>query len=103
MPIFDPAFSESSYGYHPRRSAKQAVLAMKAHATTGHRCVVDLDLEAFFDLVNHDRLMARVARHVDDKRVLRLIRHYLEAGMFHTGCPRRDGRGRPRASPSARY
>ena len=92
-PIFDPTFSTSSYGYRPGRSAQQAVSAMKAHVTAGHRWVVDLDLEAFFDRVNHDLLMARVARRVRDKRVLRLIRRYLEAGMFQDGlaAPRRQG------------
>ena len=92
-PIFDPSFSESSYGYRPKRSAQQAVSAMKAHVTAGHRWVVDLDLEAFFDRVNHDLLMARVARRLRDKRVLRLIRRYLEAGMFQHGLttPRRQG------------
>ncbi|MDV6319370.1 group II intron reverse transcriptase/maturase [Chromohalobacter sp. HP20-39] len=92
-PIFDPDFSESSYGYRPKRSAQQAVSAMKAHVTAGHRWVVDLDLVAFFDRVNHDLLMARVARRVRDKRVLRLIRRYLEAGMFQNGLttPRRQG------------
>ena len=93
MPIFDPMFSESSYGYRPKRSAQQAVSAMKAHVTAGHRWVVDLDLAAFFDRVNHDLLMARVARRVRDKRVLRLVRRYLEAGMFQDGLttPRRQG------------
>ncbi|WP_432414577.1 group II intron reverse transcriptase/maturase [Chromohalobacter israelensis] len=92
-PLFDPGFSESSYGYRPKRSAQQAVSAMKAHVTAGHRWVVDLDLAAFFDRVNHDLLMARVARRVRDKRVLRLIRRYLEAGMFQHGLttPRRQG------------
>ena len=92
-PLFDPGFSESSYGYRPKRSAQQAVSAMKAHVAAGHRWVVDLDLEAFFDRVNHDLLMARVARRVRDKRVLRLIRRYLEAGMFQDGltAPRRQG------------
>ncbi|SFU71851.1 group II intron reverse transcriptase/maturase [Halomonas korlensis] len=92
-PIFDPDFSESSYGYRPKRSAQQAVSAMKAHVGAGHRWVVDLDLKAFFDRVNHDLLMARVACRVRDKRVLRLIRRYLEAGMFQEGlaAPRRQG------------
>ncbi len=92
-PIFDPTFSASSYGYRPGRSAQQAVSAMKAHVTAGHRWVVDLDLKAFFDRVNHDLLMARIARRVRDKRVLRLIRRYLEAGMFQHGlaAPRRQG------------
>ena len=99
MPIFDPGFSESSYGYRPRRSAKQAVSAMKAHVTAGHRWVVDLDLEAFFDRVNHDLLIARVARHIDDKRVLRLIRRYLEAGMFQHGLPTPRRQGTPQGGP----
>lgn len=92
-PIFDPAFSESSFGYRPKRSAKQAVLAMKSHVEAGHHWVVDLDLEAFFDRVNHDVLMARVARRVGDKQVLRLIRRYLEAGTCQHGLitPRRQG------------
>ena len=92
-PIFDPGFSASSYGYRPKRSAQQAVSAMKAHVAAGHRWVVDLDLKAFFDRVNHDLLMARVARRVRDKRVLRLIRRHLEAGMFRGGlaAPRRQG------------
>ncbi|WP_447042433.1 group II intron reverse transcriptase/maturase [Vreelandella sp. H-I2] len=92
-PIFDPDFSESSFGYRPKRSVKQAVLAMKSHVEAGHYWVVDLDLEAFFDRVNHDVLMARVARRVEDKRVLCLIRRYLEAGTFEHGLvmPRRQG------------
>ncbi|WP_264299241.1 reverse transcriptase domain-containing protein, partial [Halomonas citrativorans] len=71
----------------------------KAHVTAGHRWVVDLDLEAFFDRVNHDLLMARVARHVDDKRVRRLIRRYLEAGMFQHGLPTPRRQGIPQGGP----
>lgn len=98
-PISDPGFSASSYGYRPGRSAQQAVSAMKAHVTAGHRWVVDLDLEAFFDRVNHDLLMARVARRVRDKRVLRLIRRYLEAGMFQDGLVVPRQQGTPQGGP----
>jgi RNA-directed DNA polymerase len=75
-PLFDPGFSAASYGFRPGRSAHQAVLAARAHVAAGRRFVVDIDLERFFDRVNHDVLMARVARTVEDKRVLRLIRRY---------------------------
>jgi len=73
-PIFNPDFSESSYGFRPGRSAHQAVLAAREHVAAGKRWVVDMDLEKFFDRVNHDVLMARVTRKVKDKRVLGLIR-----------------------------
>src|SRR5262249_15178961 len=73
-PLFDPTFSDASYGFRPGRGAHQAVLRARAHVTEGWTWVVDLDLEKFFDRVNHDVLMARVARRVEDKRVLRLIR-----------------------------
>jgi RNA-directed DNA polymerase len=93
QPIFDPTFSEESYGFRPGRSAHQAVLRAREYVVAGHRWVVDLDLENFFDRVNHDVLMARVARRVKDKRVLRLIGHYLRAGMMEGGLvsPRREG------------
>src|ERR1039458_1661811 len=77
QPIFDPDFSESSYGFRPGRSAHQAVLRAREYAAAGKRWVVDMDLEKFFDRVNHDILMARVARKIEDKRVLKLIRRYL--------------------------
>lgn len=93
QPLFDPTFSDDSYGFRPGRSAHQAVLRAREYVATGHRWVVDLDLEKFFDRVNHDILMSRVARRVKDKRVLLLIRRYLQAGMMEGGLmsPRREG------------
>ena len=100
LPIFDPGFSDSSYGFRPGRSAHQAVLKAREHVAAGKRWVVDMDLEKFFDRVNHDVLMARVARKVTDKRVLGLIRRYLRAGLMRGGmvslrtAPRKAGRFR---------
>ncbi len=82
MPIFDPGFSGSPYGFRPGRSAHQAVLAARAQVASGRRWVVDMDLEKFFDRVNHDVLMARLGRKVVDKRVLGLIGRYLRAGLM---------------------
>lgn len=92
-PKFDRHFSDSSYGFRPGRSAHQAVKAMREHVRSGRRWVVDMDLEKFFDHVNHDVLMARVRHKVKDRRVLRLIRRYLQAGMMAGGLvePRRQG------------
>ena len=98
-PIFDRGFSESSYGYRPGCSAQQAIKAMKARVGAGHRWMVDLDLASFFDRVNHDLLMARVARRIHDKRVLRLIRRYLEAGMLQHGLPMSRTEGTPQGGP----
>lgn len=98
-PIFDPAFSDSSYGYRPGRSAHQAVKAMREHVRSGRRWVVDMDLEAFFDQVQHDVLMARVMRRVKDKRVLRLIRRYLQAGMMEGGLVQPRTQGTPQRGP----
>ena len=96
-PQFDPDFSGSSYGFRPGRSAHQAVLAAQAHVASGRRWVVDMDLEKFFDRVNHDVLMARVGRKVGDKRVLGLIGRYLRAGLMAGG-----GRGTADARHAAR-
>ena len=92
-PIFEPTFSEHSYGFRPGRNAHQAVRAAQRHVLGDHGWVVDLDLESFFDRVNHDLLMRRVGEKVADRRVLKLIRRYLKAGMMVDGLqsPRREG------------
>ncbi len=98
-PIFDPTFSDASFGFRPGRSTHQAVQRARGHIAAGHRWVVDVDLEKFFDRVNHDVLMARVARRVKDKRVLRLIRRYLRAGMMDGGVVSPRVEGTPQGGP----
>lgn len=98
-PIFDPGFSESSFGFRPGRSAQGAVKAAQGHLADGYRWVVDIDLEKFFDRVGHDKLMHRVARKVDDKPLLRLIRSYLTAGMMVDGVVVATTEGTPQGSP----
>ncbi len=98
-PVFEPGFSESSYGFRPGRNAGQAVLQAREYVEAGHRWVVDIDLEAFFDRVNHDMLMARVARQVKDKRVLKLMRAYLESGVCEGGLVTARREGTPQGGP----
>jgi RNA-directed DNA polymerase len=96
---WDPTFSEHSYGFRPGGSAHQAVAAVQQYMTEGLRWVVDLDLEKFFDRVNHDRLMAAVAQRVKDKRVLKLIRALLNAGVMENGLVSPTDEGAPQGGP----
>jgi RNA-directed DNA polymerase len=99
QPKWDPTFSEHSYGFRPGRSAHQAVAAAQRHVAEGYCWVVDIDLERFFDRVNHDRLMARVAQRVGDKRVLKLLRAYLNVGAMENGLVRPMQAGTPQGGP----
>ena len=98
-PIFDPHFSASSFGFRPGRSAHDAVMKARQYVEEGFRYVVDIDLEKCFDTVNHDMLMARVARRVKDKRLLKLLRAYLASGIMHEGAVQEHTEGTPQGSP----
>jgi RNA-directed DNA polymerase len=98
-PIFDPGFSESSFGFREGRSAHNAILQALDYVKAGKGWVVDIDLEKFFDRVNHDMLMARVVRKVKDKRVLKLIRGFLNAGVMENGLVTATKEGTPQGGP----
>ncbi len=99
QPLIDPSFSESSYGFRPGRGAHDAVRAVQGFVAEGCDWVVDLDLERFFDRVNHDVLMHRVSVRVRDKRLLRLIRRYLESGVMVEGVCVQTEEGTPQGGP----
>lgn len=99
QPLIDPTFSEHSYGFRPGRRAHDAVLAAQRYAQDGRRVVVDVDLAQFFDRVNHDILMDRLAKRVGDKAVLRLIRRYLQAGILDGGVKLERYEGTPQGGP----
>jgi RNA-directed DNA polymerase len=96
---WDPTFSEHSYGFRPQRSAHQAVAQAQQYIAQGLRWVVDLDLEQFFDRVSHDRLMGQIAKRVEDKRLLKLIRAFLNAGVMENGVVRPSVEGTPQGGP----
>jgi group II intron reverse transcriptase/maturase len=99
QPGFDASFSKHSYGFRPKRSAHDAVRAAKRYVEEGRRVVVDVDLEKFFDRVNHDVLMGKLAKRIRDRRVLGLIRRYLEAGVMAEGIVMERSEGTPQGGP----
>lgn len=96
---YDPLFSESSYGFRPGRSAHQAISQASEYIQAGKEWVVDIDLEKFFDKINHDRLMQRLSKGIGDKRLLRLIKAYLTAGMMEEGLTEQRTAGTPQGGP----
>jgi len=98
-PIFDCGFSASSYGFRVGRSAHQAVEKARQYVAAGNEWVTDIDLEKFFDQVNHDIAMSRIARKVEDKRILKLIRRYLQAGLMEGGIVTQREKGTPQGGP----
>ncbi len=98
-PLYEPTFSAHSYGFRPGKSAHQALEAAREHVAAGYGWVVDLDLEKFFDRMNHDVLMGRIARRIGDKRLLKLLRRYLQAGVMLNGVVLERNEGTPQGGP----
>ena len=98
-PLFDPHFSDNSYGFRPKRSAQGAISKAKSFVKSGKSWVVDIDIEAFFDNVNHDILMSMLARSISDKKLLKLIRSFLNAGMMQNGLMSKRDLGTPQGGP----
>lgn len=98
-PLFDPTFSEFSYGFRPGRRGHDAVKKARSYMEAGYRWVVDIDLEKFFDRVNHDRLMGTLAKRIQDKTLLKLIRRYLESGVMSSGVKVANEQGVPQGGP----
>ncbi|MCP4289673.1 MAG: group II intron reverse transcriptase/maturase, partial [Gammaproteobacteria bacterium] len=96
---YEPRFSQHSYGFRPRRSAHDAVKAARENIEAGYKWVVDIDMAKFFDTVNHDRLMARMKRDIEDKRVLRIVNEYLKAGVMENGVVVATEKGTPQGGP----
>jgi RNA-directed DNA polymerase len=96
---WDPTFSQYSYGFRPRRSAHHAVAQAQQYIAQGYGWVIDLDLEKFFDRVNHDKLMGEIAKRVEDKRLLKLIRAFLNAGVMENGLVSPSVEGTPQGGP----
>ncbi|MDQ0216902.1 group II intron reverse transcriptase/maturase [Oikeobacillus pervagus] len=95
QPIFDPAFSDNSFGFRPKRSAHHAIIRAKSYYEQGYKYVVDIDMKAYFDTVNHDKLMYYIEKKIQDKRVLRLIRQYLKSGIMINGLFQASEEGTP--------
>ena len=97
--IYDENFSENSFGFRPRRDAKDAIKKAESYINKGYRWVVDIDLEKFFDKVNHDILMYKLSKDIKDKRVLKLIRKYLQSGIMINGIVVSNEEGTPQGGP----
>ena len=98
-PLYDPMFTDNSYGFRPGRNAQQAVRQSREYIRQGKRWVVDVDLSKFFDEVHHDRLLAKLRRRIEDRRVIHLIDRYLRSGMMRNGVEEPRSKGTPQGSP----